>query len=273
MSLVAQEEPADPLGRSNPRGALVRFLQTAHDGNFATAAEYLENPEGQQTDKRELARMLQTVLDRRLNIDLTDVSDEPAGARDDGIGPDLERIGRIDAAKGNVDVVMRRGNSGVWLFSADTLRGIPAIHATLSGAAIERYLPSFLTGDTWFDMALWQWLALSLLAPLAFIAAWVATRVFVRIACGIAGRTASGLDNDIIRILTGPARLCVAVLIFNAGMAPFDLPYLLRWFLRYGELVLFIAAVTWFVLQVVDLGSARVTASLVRHQRVNASKR
>src|SRR4051794_40574389 len=59
------EVPADTLGRSSPRGAVLGFLAAARKGNTAIAALYLNTPlRGAEAEA--LAQQLAVVLDRRL---------------------------------------------------------------------------------------------------------------------------------------------------------------------------------------------------------------
>ena len=70
-----QKPPAgDPLGRSTPHGTVVGLVTAAEQENLDRAGEYLESGL-KPPERRELARMLWVVLDRKLLTSLDRVSD------------------------------------------------------------------------------------------------------------------------------------------------------------------------------------------------------
>ena len=87
-----QAQPAeDSLGRTTPHGTVVGLITAVEQENLERAAEYLESglsPAG----RRELARKLGAVLDRKLLTSLDSLSDEPDGDAGDGLTDrDLDR--------------------------------------------------------------------------------------------------------------------------------------------------------------------------------------
>src|SRR5258708_702122 len=72
----AEQKPpvADPLGRSTPHGTVVGLVTAAEHENLDRAAEYLESGL-MPPERRELARKLWVVLDRKLVTRLARVSD------------------------------------------------------------------------------------------------------------------------------------------------------------------------------------------------------
>src|SRR5262249_2782836 len=83
--------PPPVLGPEVPRGAMARYLAAAREGLYAKAAEYLNLNELPRTERvrrgPELARELETVLDRALWVDPEKLSTEPDGDPDDGLPP------------------------------------------------------------------------------------------------------------------------------------------------------------------------------------------
>src|SRR5213594_4558092 len=81
--------PATALGPEVPRGAMARFRDACREGHYARAAEYLnlrQLPQSLRAQKGpELARELETVLDRALWVDVDRLSDQPEGDPDDGL--------------------------------------------------------------------------------------------------------------------------------------------------------------------------------------------
>src|SRR3989442_1570691 len=81
--------PATAVGPEVPRGAMARFLAACREGHYARAAEYLnlrQLPQSVRAQRgAELARELETVLDRALWVDPDRLSDQPEGDPEDGL--------------------------------------------------------------------------------------------------------------------------------------------------------------------------------------------
>src|SRR5262245_2165657 len=76
-------EPAKPttaFGPEVPRGAMARFLAACREGHYARAAEYMnlrQLPQSVRAQRgAELAREIETVLDRALWVDVDRLSDQ-----------------------------------------------------------------------------------------------------------------------------------------------------------------------------------------------------
>src|SRR5438552_19131773 len=99
--------PASSYGPEVPRGAMARFLAACREGHYARAAEYLnlrQLPQSVRAQKGpELARELETVLDRALWVDLDRLSDEPEGDPEDGLPALRDSLGTIETATGPVE--------------------------------------------------------------------------------------------------------------------------------------------------------------------------
>jgi len=101
----AQEKPAeDPLGRSTPYGTVVGFIAAAENESLERAAEYL-NTAPRPSERRELARQLGVVLDRRLRASLARLSEEPAGDLSDGL-TSRDPIGVVPSPSGDVEIIL-----------------------------------------------------------------------------------------------------------------------------------------------------------------------
>src|SRR5882672_7817019 len=141
---VKPELPADTLGRSSPRGAVLGFLAAARKGNTAIAALYLDTPL-RGADAEALAHQLAAVLDRRLPARLNQLSDKPEGSLPDPLKPDEDLVGTITTANGDLDILVERVDRGkmgkVWLFSRNTLQSIPEVFEELGTPPVERVLP------------------------------------------------------------------------------------------------------------------------------------
>jgi MscS family membrane protein len=265
----------DPLGRSTPQETLVNFLREVQEGNSATAAQYLEfrgrpgNPENKSN--RDLAEKLQLLLNRYLEVDIRQISNEPEGSLVDGLPADEERLGTITVGKDTIDVELHRvadKGANIWIFSTATLSGIAGVQTTLPPLRIERYIPSVLMRPLLLDVPAWRWIALLVLVPLAFGIAQLLSYVLLGIGGRLARRLATRVDDRIVEISPGPLRLLVAVTLFHVGMISLALPLLLRNGIRTLELIVALIAVTWFVLRIIDVAFEVARSALVHTHRL-----
>lgn len=256
--------PPDPLGRGTPRGAVKGFLRAARDNNYGLASEYCDGYRNAA-----LARQLQRVLDAALSVNLNEISDEPSGRLDDALDPERERIGTVRVNGTVLDVVLRRVN-GLWLFSSDTLRRIPALYEDLGPAWVERFIPAPLKNREFAGTQVWRLLALLAAIPVALGIAWVVGAIALRIARRLGRHTAAAANENIVAILRGPLRLFIAVLLFHACVLLLGFPLLFRQWIADLELVIGVFAVSWFALRLIDLAASETRQFLIRTQRTGA---
>jgi len=245
------EPPADPLGRSTPRGTVLGFMSAARSGNDTVAPLYLDTQLKNQAAV-DLAHKLYVVLDSRLPARLYELSDRQEGSLANPLKPDFDIVGTIDTASGPLDVTVEqvsRGSSApLWLFSRDTLKAIPEVYAQVDLVSIDRHLPASLTRYRIGGIRLFEWLVLLLVIPLIYyllgllsgplrpvFAAW--HRRF-----GAPNRRAPDSLHGSIRlfILAGAIRWLLATL---------DLPLLERQFWVSVSVFFTITAVAWILLR------------------------
>ena len=217
--VAAPTEPApvaDPLGRQTPRGTLLGFLEAGRTGEREVARQYLDTKLDAKA-AQELARQLYVVLDAMLPARLMQISDEPLGSRANPLTPDLETVGTIPSAAGEVRVVVRRverkGQEPVWLFSAATLQAIPALYKEVSRREAERRLPDFIDRTGLGGLKRFEWLVLLGGVPLFFLAAALINRVLVAIVRPLWRRFAAESTRKIDNVLPLPARLLMFALL------------------------------------------------------------
>lgn len=255
---------ADLLGRSTPRGAVRNFLRAAHDHKYSLATQFLEWGRDQ-----ELAKQLEAVLDTALSASLNDISDEPGGRADNSLPGERERIGAAHVGASSLDIVLHRVN-GVWLFSAETLRHIPALYEDLAPDWVERFVPGPLKNRELSGVQVWRLIALFVIVPIALGIAWLAGMVLLSIYRRISRHTPAAWDDSMVSILRGPLRLFLAVVLFHAGALLLALPLLFRQWLADLELVVGVFAIGWFALRLIDLAASEARQVLIRNQRAGA---
>jgi MscS family membrane protein len=262
---VQAQAPADLLGRSTPRGAVVGFLTAAHKGEWNIAAQYIENVRGD--DPVELATQLSVVLDQGLPPNLDRLSDKPEGDLNDNLPPTKELAGIIQTKGGPLNVILdhvRRGNDSIWLFSPDTIKEIPAVYDEFSSTWLSSYIPGPLLHRGWLAVPLWQWLMLAIGVVLALLVA-SAMRIIALPALRRLFRSITGEQDDWLLVrLMAPLRGLVALLVLEAAISFLRLPLFARqlWYFTGGGLAIILLG--WLFVRVVHVSGRLLGRSLER---------
>jgi MscS family membrane protein len=262
-----QKPPADPLGRSTPHGTVTGLIRVAEQGNLDGAAEYLD-PGLRLPARRELARQLWTVLDRKLLTGLGRLSDQPDGNLEDGQAT-RDRIGVIDSPSGDVELFLDRVPRGksdpIWLFSAEALQEIPRLYDELEPPWIERHIPERLRAVRVLSLPLYRWIAFALSIPLIFGLAALSTRALRVLLSPLLRRLTRGQGERTL-VSLGPLRLLVLAL-FCYFFSFFGLSLVTRSFWQRVAQTLLVIAVCWLSLRLSDLLADLSLARLERKQR------
>ena len=172
-----QQPAQDPLGRTTPRGTIASFIRAVDRNELASATQYLQVTPGLQQSPESLARDLKTLLDRHFQEAITSISDDPAGALNDGLPIDRERVGPLTIGDRLADISLVRVNDPqvgqVWLVSSETLAQVPALRSAVAQTWMERVMPAPLLRRTFFGIPLAHWvvLAATIAIPLVLLAA------------------------------------------------------------------------------------------------------
>ncbi|WP_218997342.1 hypothetical protein [Shewanella algae] len=118
QSAAAAYEYRDPLLRDTPRGALQGFMQYAREGDYQTAAEYLDLrflPTGMTVEQGPLyARQLLAIIERNLWLNPQELDDTPEGKTDDKLPAYREGFARLEAEKKVHRRLAWTGNENGW---------------------------------------------------------------------------------------------------------------------------------------------------------------
>lgn len=271
------EVPEDPFGRAAPAGAVAGFIEALAERDYGRAARYLDlsevRPARRQRLGPELARRFQAILDRQGEIvPRTELSRDPAGALDDALEPDLERVGRIERDGRRVPILLRRldqGDTPHWVVAEETLSAALALDLGAPEPAAEAWLPRGLSDAQLAGAPLSHWLTLVAIALGAFAAAWLVLRIVVIILHRIAPRF-----DETRRFLVATA---VPLILFAAvGLASWTAPRLgvsivAREAFSWLTLIVGWIAFGWLLWRLADLVSARALAGFTRRGRASAT--
>jgi MscS family membrane protein len=245
----------DSLGRSTPQGTVFGFMKSAAQGDYERALQYLDTKKT-GISAQKLIVALQVVLDRGFSGNVAMLSNKPEGFLDDNLPPTKERVGTVKTSSGSLDILLERiergNNPPIWLFSAETLKGVPEIYKELDVRTIDTYLPKFLV-NTWFLwFPLWKWFLFLLLIPLLFGLSILVTRLFTLMLLFFLRRISKvRADQHVVR-LTGPLRILVfALAIWFISLLSRSVIASAFW--TYVALTLTVIGATWLCVRFIDI--------------------
>lgn len=252
---AAEEAAADPYGRETPYGCFFGFLRAVEKDSYGNAAEYLQIPASLRSQREAIAREFQAVLDHRfVSASLERISHTTRGTIDDGMPPEVERVGEILGSDGNFDALLVRremaGSPPIWLFSWETIREARRLYGDLGLPQIESHLPEFLVRSRVGSLALWQILAFLLLLPILYAVSWLLLGgIFALI--GLARRKT--VKGEWASSARSPGTLLLTLLLHRVAVFWVGIPVLYRIYYNRLLYVLLLIALLWLLLRIVDV--------------------
>jgi MscS family membrane protein len=251
----------DRLGRTTPKSSFLGYLKSAHEGNFARAARYLQfAPEVSEKDRVELARQLQFVLDRGFVGNFDSISSKPEGSGDDGMPVDRESIGAVIGGDQSSPIVMVRvveGGQQVWVLSQEVVQVAPQLFSELGFPEVERRLPRWMIDSHFWSMPIWVLLAILVAIPAAFGIAlgliWVGVRFLPE-------------RWEISHRPNLPVVLFVTLILHSIAAQLLGLPLLYRvWYARVLRLV-WLTVIVWVIFSLIAYADRRIREYLEKNQ-------
>jgi MscS family membrane protein len=183
------EESSDALGRETPRQSINNYLLAADEGDWTTAAEYLDmrniSRAARALEPEELAVRLHIVLQRSGWVDVHGLSDHPEGTVGDGLPDYREELAVVKNGDDQQQLLMQRvpigGGRYIWKVSNATVTTIPELYSRFGYnkwiEAIAKFIPqgSFL-GIQWFKWAIALLVGL-VATPIVMAVGWGVSRV------------------------------------------------------------------------------------------------
>jgi MscS family membrane protein len=258
--------PADPLGRTTPRGTVLGFLKAARKGSYEAAAGYLDTSlRGQPAEIA--AQHLSFVLDRRLPTRLNELSDLPQGSIPFPAKPNLELVGTIATKNGNVDILLQRVDrekaGSLWLFSSATLAALPELYAEAKDESLKVVIPEFLVNTTIVRIPLYQWLALLVGVPAFLFVLGLLNRLISRTVSKLHRKLRPKVNSPHFEILPVPVRLLLLAAAIEWALERVTLPILERQLWSTGVVILTIVACTWLLCRLLRWLETRVRLRMI----------
>jgi len=220
--------PPDPLGRETPRGCVLGFIKAAQDERYSVAVQYFQPPTKHRRvsreEEQELASQLLAILNQNYVGPLDFLSRDPKGRLDDGLPADQERVSSALGANEKYPILLVRVEDEqgrkLWYISRETLDHVPETFEALVFPNLEKKIPKYLVEHRFLSMPYWQWIAMLLFIPIAWLA----------------GRLITLLGFQLIRRLKKVRKqpLPAAKPFFNLGPGTLIIAILLHyWFVNY----------------------------------------
>jgi len=272
---TTQLGPVDELNRGVPRTSVQGFLQAAGKRDFKQAAEYLDlrNLPGWMNKSQgpQLARHLKIVFDRApLWINLDEVSADPKGRAGDGLPSYQDLLGSIKTPTRTVKILLQQVPRSedrvmIWKFSSATVVAIPGLYEQFGFGAIGKILPPAIFDIDILGIQIWLWFGLLVVVVLAYLAALAITKVLIF----LLRLTKAKLGNRLERLVTGPVSLLIFAFLGKAGIELLGPSLTLRAVLQ--TRTLFVIAIAWLVMRLLDLAAERVVARLRQTGQADAA--
>ncbi|MDJ1505689.1 mechanosensitive ion channel family protein [Xanthocytophaga agilis] len=273
----------DSLGRRNPRGTVSGFLEAVGEQNYIRASRYLKIDNailGLSSDKTlttrthtkkkpsrtiskdatlpttidsvELAQRLQRILDENGSLlPYSWISDEYGGSLTDNLAPNLERVGKANVAGKTFDLLLEKdqGPDGapIWLLSTQTIAQILLTYQPEQASPlIDKWLPAYLKEHTLAAVPIGYWLALLVLAVMAYLLAWLLTKFIIYLLPFFWSQARQEPTTGVIKALELPLRILIAVWFFGGLIKMADISIIIRQ--RLGEITAVIGMVAVILL-------------------------
>lgn len=260
--------PDAELDRSTPQRTVDFFLTATRESNFSQAAYALDlrgiAPNKQSARGPDLARELRYVLDRKLWLDVSSLSDETSGKPTDGAL--TETLGTVPLNSSHVTIRLQRvpaaGGTAVWVFSRGTVAAIPDMYEAHGPGKLGEYLPNWSHRVAFLQLTLWQWIALFGIAALSTLIAFLVVRFGLRVAARLAKRTTNRFDDALVPRLRGPLRLLTATWLISLLLELMRPSLPAEGVISASIGTLLIAGTTWLVMRVVHTIADSVLAGM-----------
>lgn len=266
-STTAQRTDPDPLGRSTPHGTVEGFLRAIRVRDYARAAQYLDTRK-KGAAAEELAQQLRIVLDQGLKMDIDRISRKPEGDVQDESRTTRERIGTVDTHSGKLDILLERvelrGQGPIWLFSSETLAGVPAAAEELDSFHPEGYLPRVLVDVKILSFPLYTWIGTVASLCIVLVLGALLTRALVYMLRPLFRRMIGGEDDRTLVDIKGPIRLILISAVLRLA-ASISVSLEVRQFWTRVAITVGIIGLAWLMFRLTDIVSEFGTRSL-RHR-------
>lgn len=227
--------PEDALGRRTPRSSIAGFFSAVAERDYSLAGAYFKDTETEieTEEKAELARRLEILLNQRGQVmPYSWMSSDPNGRLDDDLPNHLERVGTVTTQTETFDVLLEKvesPNGPLWLISDQTIDYIAALESVEEETLlVDRILPEYLETNEWAGVPVGQWLVMLGLAVLSYMVAWLIITFLLYLIPLAWKRARTEPTSGILRALSIPFKLYLAVWLFVFSTTELGISIILR---------------------------------------------
>ncbi|HYR56258.1 MAG TPA: mechanosensitive ion channel family protein [Myxococcaceae bacterium] len=255
--------PPESVDRSTPLSTVQGFLRAAHAEQYEIAAHYLylnHIPMAEQLrEGARLARRLRFVIDRKLFLDYSKISDDPEGNA--GSHPKRVQLGTLPLQNASQPIRLVRiedaPNQLVWVFDEETVKAIDRLYESY-GPPFGETVPQFLFNHSVLELELWQWLGVLVVLLFATVVSSLLQRIILAVARRVGRLKNLRWYNALLESARGPLRLPIWAGMVSAGTDPLLLTPGAERFFDIVVRSVSILAVAWFLRRFVGRSASYV---------------
>jgi small-conductance mechanosensitive channel len=274
-----------PLDRDTPRRSFDGFLQAARAGDWNRAAHFLDLkaiPRANQAkDGPALARELAYVLERKVIVDVSRISDAPEGGPLPAVsgapavpgaaaaaappsGTETAATIVLDDEPIAITLSRVRFDDGVqrWVVSRTTVAMVPELWSAYGPTDWQERLPPSLQRLKLFGVAAWQWIGLLLSCVGAYALGVVFAAIVLGLLRRLARRTTTKWDDEMVEAARGPTRLVVAVIALRFFMETLRFTAAVDVVGQRLSFSVLVIGLAWLVMRGMSLGAAWIESRL-----------
>jgi MscS family membrane protein len=265
--------PYDEYGRSTPRSSVMHLARALSAYEFDTAVHYLDLRNlpftVSEEDGPDLARKLLIIAQRSMMVDYESISDEPDGHLDDGLPSYRDRITTIKTSEGPVDILMQRIPRGdgifIWKLSNATVALIPQLNKEFGYGRVGDKLSLIFPPYTVLGLELWQWAMVIILVVIGILFAYVISWILFKLVYLFKKERVETAQ----KFINGPLRFLILVLFVRSTFDLIAPSLVARALFEAGTL--FIVAVVWFLIGIIDVIMGRIAESMRKRGQAEAT--
>jgi small-conductance mechanosensitive channel len=274
-----------PLDRDTPRRSFDGFLQAARAGDWNRAAHFLDLkaiPRANQAkDGPALARELAYVLERKVIVDVSRISDAPEGGPLPAVsgapavpgaaaaaappsGTETAATIVLDDEPIAITLSRVRFDDGAqrWVVSRTTVAMVPELWSAYGPTDWQERLPPSLQRLKLFGVAAWQWIGLLLSCVGAYALGVVFAAIVLGLLRRLARRTTTKWDDEMVEAARGPTRLVVAVIALRFFMETLRFTAAVDVVGQRLSFSVLVIGLAWLVMRGMSLGAAWIESRL-----------
>lgn len=260
-----QAQAPDALGRDTPRGTVRGYLDAMAKADYTRAGAYFDFSALPEKDRAvrqpNIAKTFQKLLDQGGSIRPVSVlSDAAKGDDGDELDENLDRVGNFRVDGENVPIYVQKvadsAGAQVWLFSAETVKRIPAVFTQTNFLSVDKVLPASLVKMKWGGVSAGHWLVMAGLAVAAYLAAWALVGGIFRVVEYVSRRRNPNKAMGVVRAFALPIRLYSAVWILVFSAQAIGISIIVRQYFSKATVIVAWVAILILLWRLIDVFSA-----------------